>query len=394
MAQPRFVVLVSALAVIILCPPSVRAQTIDLAGRWTLNRELSQFPREIGFDADLGSTAGPAAAPSSRGRRGGRGAAAGGGTAGFTAARESEEDAQRLQLLTGEVRNPPAHLTIAEDAGAVTMTDDGGQSRTFHPDGRQEELHIGNVPVAVIARREPDQLVVLYKVEQGRQLRYTYARTPGSSQLVVEVQFVQRRGGDHVRRVYEPGSASEATTTTQTSIPASAKPGTGQSTGSAPGSGPGRVPGVGSGAPRQTFNQAPGAELKGLKTLGIVVEDLSSQATACGLSHGAIEAAIAKRLSDAGFSVRRNSDEDTYLYVNIITTGPTNGLCISRYDAFLYTHTTATLSYQHAPVLVQVALLHKGGLVGGASSSHAEGVLRGLQDYVDQFTTRIRDANK
>src|SRR5881409_2091280 len=96
-------------------PTSVWAQqhSSNLAGRWTLNRELSQFPREIGFDADLGSTAGPAATPSSRGRRGGRGAAAGGGTAGFTAARESEEDAQRLQLLTGEVRNPPAHLTIA-----------------------------------------------------------------------------------------------------------------------------------------------------------------------------------------------------------------------------------------------------------------------------------------
>jgi hypothetical protein len=54
----------------------------------------------------------------------------------------------------------------------------------------------------------------------------------------------------------------------------------------------------------------------------------------------------------------------------------------------------AKLSYQQAPVLVQVSLLHKGGLTGGAAAAHAAGVLRGLQEYVDQFSTRIRDANK
>lgn len=142
------------------------------------------------------------------------------------------------------------------------------------------------------------------------------------------------------------------------------------------------------------FNQKPGAELKGLTKLGIVVEDLSPQAAACGLSQGTLEAAVSKRLSDAGFKVLRNSDEDTYVYVNVITTSLSTGLCVSRYDAFLYTHTTAKLSYQETPVLVEVSLLHKGGIAGGASAAHAEGVLRGVQEYVDQFATRIRDANK
>jgi len=45
-------------------------------------------------------------------------------------------------------------------------------------------------------------------------------------------------------------------------------------------------------------------------------------------------------------------------------------------------------------VLVQVSLLHKGGIAGGAPTPHAEGVLRGVQESVDQFSTRIRDANK
>src|SRR5205823_4341400 len=105
-------------------------------------------------------------------------------------------------------------------------------------------------------------------------------------------------------------------------------------------------------------------------------------------------AAASKRLSDAGFRVLRNSDEDTYVYVNAITTSLSTGLCVSRYDVFLYTHTTAKLSYQETPVLVQVSLLHKGGIAGGAAAAHAEAVLRGVQEYIDQFSARIRSANR
>jgi hypothetical protein len=123
------------------------------------------------------------------------------------------------------------------------------------------------------------------------------------------------------------------------------------------------------------------------------VEDLSPQAAACGLSQGTLETEVSKRLSEAGFTVLRNSDEDTYVYVNVITTSLSTGLCVSRYDAFLFTHTTAKLSYQETPVLVQVSLLDKGGTAGSASATHAAGVLRGVQEYVDQFSTRMRDAN-
>jgi hypothetical protein len=144
----------------------------------------------------------------------------------------------------------------------------------------------------------------------------------------------------------------------------------------------------------QTFNQQPGAELKGLTKLGSVVEDLSPQAVACGLNQSNLETSVSKRLSDAGFKVLRNSDEDSYVYVNIITTSLSTGLCVSRYDVILYTHTTAKLSYQQTPVLVEVSLLHKGGIAGGAPAAHAESVLRGVMEYIDQFTMRIRDANK
>ena len=133
-----------------------------------------------------------------------------------------------MQQLTAEVRNPSAHLTIVETPTAVTITDDRGQSRTFHPDGKEEVLQLDGVPVGVTAKREAGRLVVLYKVEQGRELRYTYSRAASPPQLVVDVQFIERGGGDEVRRIYEPASATETlAAATAAPSPATTKPGAG-----------------------------------------------------------------------------------------------------------------------------------------------------------------------
>lgn len=275
-------------------------------------------------------------------------------------------------------------LTIVEAPTGVTITDDKGQSRTFHPDGKEEVLHLGEVPLPATAKWEAGHLVILYAVENGRQLRYTYSRTANPPQLVVDVKFVEHGGGDEVRRIYEPAGAAG-------SLPPSGSP-------AAPTKSLADVPLAARASddrvPPQTFNQQPDAELKGLATLGLVVENLSPQAAACGLNQGTLETAVSTVLSDAGLKVLRNSDDDTYVYVNVITTKLPSGLCVSRYDAFLYTHTTTKLSYQETPVLVQVSLLHDGGIAGGAPAAHAEGVLQGVKQYVMQFAARIRAANK
>jgi hypothetical protein len=93
-------------------------------------------------------------------------------------------------------------------------------------------------------------------------------------------------------------------------------------------------------------------------------------------------------------TVRRNSDDDTYVYVNVITTITPNVGCVSRYDAFLYTHATAKLAYHEQPVLVQVSLIHRGGIGASTTTGHAAAVSRGLEGYIDIFLTQIRDANK
>jgi len=354
-----------------------------LSGQWSLNRSASEFPKEIGFTADWVRTAvehGTEQGGGGGGRGGGRGGRRGGSGGGgstsrpaapFTA-RESADDAKRVQVLTDEVRNPPAQITITDIDGVVTITNDQSQARSFHPGGGEEVLHFGDLPVRAVARWESDRLVVVYNAEEGHQLRYTYSASSDPRRLRVDVQFVERGGGDSVIRYYDPSSATDAHRAT------------------APPGAPDSVP-----ASSQPAAMAPpGSELHGLRTVGIVVEDLDVKASECGLSRSALEAAASKALSNAGLKVAINADEDTYLYINVMTSTMASGFCVSRYDVSLFTTTTATLSYQTKPSLVQVSLLHKGGFAGGAAAQHAAGVMQGITQYSEQFATQIRDANR
>ena len=360
-------------AAVFLCDPAVAQDSSPIAGVWSLDRASSEMPAELGFDANWLPPAGSGQTAGSGGRSGGRRSGGGGRTnAPFAIPRESYEDARRVQLLTADARNPPARLIVVDTPATVTITTELGQSLTLHPNGREETIEIQQLPFFVTTRRDGDRLVVDYRVDQNREVRYTYSHSANPSQLAVEVQFLERGAGDKARRVYQPGVAA-------TDMPAPP---------------PAARPAPAGQQPHEAFDERPGAELRGLKAVGILVEDLSAQAVACGLNHDAIEAALSKRLTEGGFSVRRNSDEDTYVYVNVMTTTVASGTCASRYDAFLYTHATANLSYRQQPVLVQVSLMHRGGIGTSAPVGHAAAVTRGLEGYIDLFVAQIRDANK
>jgi hypothetical protein len=148
------------------------------------------------------------------------------------------------------------------------------------------------------------------------------------------------------------------------------------------------------GGVRSAAAQRPDAELKGITTVGVVVESMGSQALSCGFSPDTFEKAVATILTDGGLKVVRNSDEDTYFYLKVTSLSVPGGVCVSRFDVTLFTHTTTKLAYQDQPVLVQVSLLHAGGLSGGGVPGHADNVLKSVRQTVDQFATRIRAANK
>ncbi|MBS1818899.1 MAG: hypothetical protein JSU08_13280 [Acidobacteria bacterium] len=349
----------------------IRAQEAQgLSGTWTIDRENSQFPREVGFDADFVPTGRP---DGDRGRRG----VVGGALPALRPQGESYDAAQRRQVLTDEVRNPPSRLTIVEAPDAVTFTDQQGNSRTIHPDGRAETIQVGSVPVLVTARREGAALIVLYAVADLRQIRYSYAREPGSDALVVDTQFLERGSGDTVRRVYALGDGAA----TRPAAAADSRPGA-----VGPQSGPT--------APAAPAVPRAGSEFRGLTRMGIVVEEPSTQAANCGVRRDALEAAVAKHFTGIGLKTSTNSDEDTYVHVTVMTSTLPSGMCISRYDWFIYSMADATLSYQRSPLLAQVVLAHRGGLTGSLPATHAADIIRGMDDGLAQIATIIQNANR
>jgi hypothetical protein len=347
-------------------PFSAQSPT-DLAGSWTLNRQLSQFPQEIGFSASFLPTEPERQGGADRGRR--RGIQG-----------ETQEDATRARFLTDEVRLPPDRLTIDVTPAIVTITPDPGAARTIQPGRRDQEVRIGPITAITNASWDAGRLTVVYEAQASRLIRYTYSMGQNSTSLIVDVEFVEgKQSGDKVRRVYDKAASTSAPSTS--TAPRDVAPP------------PASIPSSSTPAPA-ALDQRPDAALKGLTRLGVVVEGLGAEAAKCGLKQEALEAAVTKRLTDAGLRIVRDSDDDTYLYVNVNTVTASAALCVSRYDVTLYSHTAARLTHTASPVLLQVELLHKGGLAGGGPAAHADGVLKNVLEYVDQFSTRIRDANK
>ncbi len=390
MTRARGTALIAAALALLFAPPTLAvASPPDLSGNWTLNPALSHIPRELGFGLDLFNLAGS------------KSGAAGSETPAMINFHESAEDAARRDLLVEEVRTPAANLTIDQAPDAVTITGEGRLPRTFHPDGREDIQMVGKGSVVTTSRWDGTGLEVRYRVEPGRELRYTYSRTDNPTRLLVQVRFIERGGHDVVTLVYEPSKPGEAAPAVATTAAGPAK-----SAGAAPPKLPEYVPasdlsrlqqqgGAGpAGAAANEVVKGTDAGLKGLRSLGVVVEDLSQQSITCGLNQASIESAVSKRFTDAGFQVLRNSDEDTYLYVRIVTTTGTGGLCVSRYDVYLYSNTMATLPYQSSPTLVEVELLHEGGIAGGRVGAHADNVVGPVNKAADDFVARIRAAGK
>jgi hypothetical protein len=299
--------------------------------------------------------------------------------------RESIDDSTRVQQLTGEARTPPAQLTIVEKAASVSIADDQGHSRTFHPNGTLEQLTIGTVALPTTARWDAGSLVVVFDVESGRQLRYTYTPAANPTRLLVDIRFIERgHEGDHVRLTYEtPDAHNRALLSGQPGSPAAAAPAA-----SSP-----AVSGVTQPAARPPV-LPPGSELRGLTTIGTTVEDLTAQAAACGLDQAKIKTSIARILADAGFKTQPDHNEETYVLVSIVTSRLQDGVCISRYDASLVSQGDATFPYLNGLVAVEVPLLRQGGMAGGSPAAHASAVMEAITKAVNGFVSQIRATNK
>ena len=194
---------------------SAAAPPVPLAGRWRLNRELSEFPKEVAFgietpdgDASPGGRQG-GGSQGAGGRRGGgrsKGASSSGG-AGFSiqSVRESEEDVNKIKELIADAKTPSNVLTIAQTDTAVIVTDAQDRTRAFHPTGKEETEQLAAGPIGATSRWSGPQLSVQFTVRSDRVFRYLYSRLP-SGQLLVETRLEDGRSREKtevIRRVYD-----------------------------------------------------------------------------------------------------------------------------------------------------------------------------------------------
>lgn len=177
------------------------------------------MPAEVGFDPDwqdsesAGGRSGGRSGGGGGGRSGGGGGRSGGRSSGSSGGSsgsgaistrfESEEDSRKIRELVAEVKNPPATLTITQSDAAITIADSNGRTRTYHLAGKEETIQLEAGPIGVVSRWEPTELVVRYRVEKDRELRYTFARAAGARQLLVSTQFAERGRGQIIKRVYD-----------------------------------------------------------------------------------------------------------------------------------------------------------------------------------------------
>jgi hypothetical protein len=185
--------------------PAPRLRALDpatrLVGRWTIDKDHSEFPDEIGFDVQVEAAAQGSTPSANASRSHGR---TGGAASGLAIAREGEQTLKMLGDVTEEAQHPWPVLTIGEVEGVITMTDGGTDTRRFRP-GKDDEQRLADGGITTHTKWDKNVLVVDYEVEKDRDVRYTYSRTSDDGPLVVEVSFRDHGHGDIVRRVYLPG---------------------------------------------------------------------------------------------------------------------------------------------------------------------------------------------
>ena len=185
----------------------------DLSGVWTLNRDLSEFPREMGFDPNWqagasGETPGGTARSGGGGRGGGdRGRGAGGGSLRLPAAAshfQSEEDVKKIRELVHDVEEPPAQVTISSTSTTVSIADDRGRTRVFEINGKEDTIQLDAGPIGAVTKWDGAELLIRYRVDKNQDLVYRYGRVPGMDRLRVRVQFSDHGRGEVITRVYDP----------------------------------------------------------------------------------------------------------------------------------------------------------------------------------------------
>jgi hypothetical protein len=202
----------SLLAAVLLVTPiparadDSRSAGTDLAGRWTLNRELSDDARAKmreemethggpGGGRPMGPRGGMGGPSGGMGGPGGRGRPPGAGAGG------DPREAMRAVL------EPAEELSIAQSESEIAVDEQYGRMRRLHPDGRTYKTDNGAAEIK--SYWKDGKLLVETKRARGSVLE-TWERVPDGSRLIVSVRLEGGPGGKlELKRIYDRAAPAD-----------------------------------------------------------------------------------------------------------------------------------------------------------------------------------------
>lgn len=169
----------------------------NLSGTWSLNRELSDDPREKMRKARENG-GGPGRGGGFRGPRGG------GGPAGLRGRRRDGGGAESGSADSEDLMRAFEKLSIVHRDPELRITDGFGRKHVLYTDDRRIEEERSAGTVKIRARWKDGHVVVTTTPEHGSKIIETYAVTADGSVLTVTTA-IERRGREiSFRRVYDP----------------------------------------------------------------------------------------------------------------------------------------------------------------------------------------------
>jgi hypothetical protein len=197
----------------------VAGQTADdgiqhpsFAGKWQINREQSDNPRDKMRGARGGGPGGggfPGGPPSGGGGGFPGGPPPGGG--GFPSGGEppSQEQMERMRARMEEGMRAADTLEITQSGLEIAINETGDKktvhTQTYFTDGRKSEEDTERGKIETKARFKGQKLVIEMKMEHGGKMTRSYELAPGGSQLYMTLKIENERMPEaiSIRTVYD-----------------------------------------------------------------------------------------------------------------------------------------------------------------------------------------------
>jgi hypothetical protein len=186
-------------------PLRAQQNAASIVGAWTLNKDVSDTPRNRPEDDRDGNARGErrrgGAGGGGGGFRGGGGGRGGRGGDGQGRGAVDPEQMARQREALREVTDAPAHLTIVQTETMVVVTTGEGRTTRVSTDNRK--IKDQSTGVERKSRWEGGKLVSEVSGLPRVKFTETYAIDPERGQLVITLQADGRQQGMTMKRVYD-----------------------------------------------------------------------------------------------------------------------------------------------------------------------------------------------